>query len=153
MGIISDTHGLLRPEAIVALQGSDLIIHAGDIGNEAVLASLTGIAPVFAVRGNNDHGDWAEKIPAARVVKAGEKLFYVLHNLKELDEAQDVDTWAAVITGHSHRPLVQERQGVLFINPGSAGPRRFRLPVTVACLEIRGVRLDCNIIEIAPSQD
>jgi len=150
VGIISDTHGLLRPEAIVALQGSDLIIHAGDIGNEAVLVSLTGIAPVFAVRGNNDHGNWAEKIPGARLVKAGENLLYVLHDLKELDGAPAGDKWAAVIAGHSHRPLVQERQGVLFINPGSAGPRRFRLPVTIARLNIRGRHLEATIVDLGP---
>jgi len=153
VGIISDTHGLLRPEAIAALQGSDLIIHAGDIGNEAVLVSLADIAPVFAVRGNNDHGDWAQRIPAARLVTASEKFLYVLHDVKALNEAPAGHGWAAVIAGHSHRPLVQERQGVLFLNPGSAGPRRFRLPVTVASLVIRGGRLDCDIIEIAASGD
>jgi hypothetical protein len=153
VGIISDTHGLLRPEAVAALQGSDLIIHAGDIGHEGVLAALSEIAPVFAVRGNNDHGDWAEKIPEARLVQAGEKLLFVLHDLKKLEQAPGGDSWAAVIAGHSHRPLVQERQGVLFINPGSAGPRRFRLPVSVACLAIREGTLHCKIIEIVPSRD
>ena len=148
VGIISDTHGLMRPEAVVALQGSDLIIHAGDIGHPSVLESLGRIAPVFAVRGNNDHGDEFEKIPGSRHVTAGGVTLYVLHDLKELDETPTADKWAAVITGHSHRPLVQEREGVLFINPGSAGPRRFHLPVTVARLQIRGGKLIAIIIAL-----
>jgi len=137
---------------MAALQGSDLIVHAGDIGNQSVLDSLDHIAPVFAVRGNNDHGDWAEKIPASRHVTAGGVTLYVLHDLKELDEAPTADKWAAVITGHSHRPSVQDRQGVLFINPGSAGPRRFHLPVTVARLQIRDSELKASIIDLAPAE-
>ena len=152
IGIISDTHGLLRPEAIVALQGSDLIIHAGDIGNERVLDTLRQIAPVFAVRGNNDHGDWAERIPASGYVKAGGLSLYVLHDLNELDQAPTADTCAAVIAGHSHRALVREREGVLFINPGSAGPKRFHLPVTVARLQIRDSELTASIIDLAPAE-
>jgi putative phosphoesterase len=148
VGIISDTHGLLRPEAVAALQGCDLIIHAGDIGKESVLDTLRQIAPVFAVRGNNDHGDWAEKIPASGYVKAGELSLYVLHNLNELEQAPSADMCAAVIAGHSHRASVREREGVLFINPGSAGPRRFHLPVTVARLQIRGGELSATIIEL-----
>ena len=152
IGIISDTHGLLRPEALAALDGSDLIIHAGDIGNEGVLASLGRIAPVFAVRGNNDHGDWAEKIPGSRLVKAGGLSLYVLHDLKELDHAPSADKCAAVIAGHSHQPSIQKREGVLFINPGSAGPRRFHLPVAVARLRIRGLRLTARIIPLEPAK-
>jgi putative phosphoesterase len=152
VGIISDTHGLLRPEAIVALHGSDLIIHAGDIGKESVLNTLRQIAPVFAVRGNNDHGDWAEKIPASGYVKAGGLSFYVLHDLNELDQPLNAKTCAAVIAGHSHRALVREREGVLFINPGSAGPRRFHLPVTVARLQIRDSELTAKIIDLAPAE-
>lgn len=148
IGIISDTHGLLRPEAVAALHGSDLIIHAGDIGKESVLDTLRQIASVFAVRGNNDHGDWAEKIPASGYVKAGGVSLYVLHNLNELDQPLSADTCAAVIAGHSHRALVHEREGVLFINPGSAGPRRFHLPVTVARLQIRSGELLATIIEL-----
>lgn len=150
IGIISDTHGLLRPEALAALDGSDLIIHAGDIGNEGVLAALDRIAPVFAVRGNNDHGDWAEKIPGSRLVKAGGLSLYVLHDLKELDYAPH--KCAAVIAGHSHQPSIQKREGVLFINPGSAGQRRFHLPVAVARLRIRGHRLTARIIELEPAK-
>jgi putative phosphoesterase len=152
IGIISDTHGLLRSEAIVALHGSDLIIHAGDIGTESVLDTLRQIAPVFAVRGNNDHGDWTEKIPASGYVKAGGLSLYVLHNLNELDQAPSTDTCAAVIAGHSHRASVQDREGVLFINPGSAGPKRFHLPVTVARLQIRDSELTASIIDLAPAE-
>ena len=152
IGIISDTHGLLRPEAVAALQRSDLIIHAGDIGAESVLDTLRRIAPVFAVRGNNDHGDWAEKIPASGYVKAGGLSLYVLHNLNELEQAPSPDTCAAVIAGHSHRASVQDREGVLFINPGSAGPKRFHLPVTIARLTINNGGLTCSVIEIEPSK-
>jgi uncharacterized protein len=154
IGIISDTHGLLRPEAVVALKDSDIIIHAGDIGDPSVLESLRRIAPVFAVRGNNDHGDWAEKIPEFRIVTAGRVSVFVLHNLTELEDvarSSGSRKWAAVIAGHSHRPLVQEREGVLFINPGSAGPRRFRLPVTVASLAISNGKLTCSVIGIEAS--
>jgi uncharacterized protein len=152
VGIISDTHGLLRPEAVAALQHSDLIIHAGDIGEQSVLDALRQIAPVFAVRGNNDHGDWAEKIPASGYVKAGGLSLYVLHDLNELDQPLSAETCAAVIAGHSHRALVREREGVLFINPGSAGPRRFHLPVTVARLQIRDSELTASIIDLAPAE-
>jgi putative phosphoesterase len=136
---------------MAALQGSDLIIHAGDIGQPSVLESLSSIAPVFAVRGNNDHGEWAEKLPEFRIVMAGDVSLCILHNVNDLEElAKDAGAvkWAAAIAGHSHRPLVETRDGVLFINPGSAGPRRFRLPITIARLEIRGHNLDAKIIEI-----
>jgi putative phosphoesterase len=152
IGIISDTHGLLRPEAVDALQGANLIIHAGDIGNEAVLDSLGKIAPVLAVRGNNDHGDWANSIPASRTVNAGGLAFYVLHDLKELEHAPTADKCRAVIAGHSHRPSVKEHEGVLFINPGSAGPRRFQLPVTVARLKIEGPDVSVKIIALEPKK-
>jgi putative phosphoesterase len=153
IGIISDTHGLLRPEAVDALEGSDLIIHAGDIGDEAVLDRLGKIAPVFAVRGNNDHGDWATRIPDSTTVMAGGLSFYVLHDLKELAHAPTADKCRAVIAGHSHRPSVKEHEGVLFINPGSAGRRRFHLPVTVARLKIKGIEVSVNIIALAPRKD
>jgi putative phosphoesterase len=155
IGIISDTHGLLRPEALVALQGSDLIIHAGDIGHPSVLESLSRIAPVFAVRGNNDHGEWAEELPEFRIDTAGGVSLCVLHNVTELHavaKASSAVNWAAVIAGHSHRPLVEKRDGVLFINPGSAGPRRFHLPVTIARLQIQGSELTASIIDLAPAE-
>ena len=155
VGIISDTHGLMRPEAVVALQDSDLIIHAGDIGHPSVLASLGSIAPVFAVRGNNDHGEWAERLPEFLVVKAGGVSLRVLHNLTDLEDAArspGSQQCAAVIAGHSHRPLVEKRDGVLYINPGSAGPRRFRLPISIARLKIRDGELEAGIIEIESSR-
>jgi putative phosphoesterase len=141
----------MRPEAVVSLQGSDLIVHAGDIGDPSVLESLGRIAPVFAVRGNNDNGEWAETLPGSRIVRAGDLSLFVLHDVAELEDVARSSggrKWAAVIAGHSHRPLVQERGGVLFINPGSAGPRRFRLPVTVACLSISNGGLTCSIITL-----
>jgi putative phosphoesterase len=149
IGIISDTHGLVRPEALEALQGSDFIIHAGDIGSEKVLHSLSSIAPVLAVRGNNDRDDWAAKIPVTRVVSIGDLLVYVLHDLKELDRDPIAEGFSAVVCGHSHRPTVKEENGVILINPGSAGPRRFRLPVSVACLRLSHKSLTARLIELA----
>ncbi len=142
VGLISDTHGLLRPEALEALAGSDLIVHAGDICDPQILEALARIAPVSAVRGNNDHGDWATRIPQTEVVRAGASLLYVVHDLADLDLDPAAAGFAAVIHGHSHRPGCVERDGVLFINPGSAGPRRFTLPIAVARLHVgpRGLR-------------
>jgi putative phosphoesterase len=150
IGVISDTHGLIRPEALRALQGCYLIIHAGDIGSPEVVAALRGQAKVIAIRGNNDRGPWARKIPATAVVKtAGVKIF-VLHDLKEmkLDQAAGC---RVVISGHSHSPSIAERDGVLFLNPGSAGPRRFRLPVAVARLRVVGSRVDGRIVRLEPA--
>jgi uncharacterized protein len=151
IGIISDTHGLVRPEALEALHGADLIIHAGDIGSEAVLAALRSIAPVLAVRGNNDSGKWADKLPATKVVSIGHILIYVLHDLKELDRDPDTEGFSAVVSGHSHKPLVMERDGVLFVNPGSAGPRRFALPVSVASLRLSHERVTARLIVLGRS--
>ena len=141
IGVISDTHGLLRPEAVLALRGVDRIVHAGDIGSPDVLRGLEAIAPVTTVRGNNDHGPWAEKLPLTDVLDAGEVLLYVIHDVKELDLDPRAAGIAAVIAGHSHRPLAEERDGVLFFNPGSAGPRRFRLPISLGHLVITGARV------------
>jgi len=141
IGVISDTHGLLRPEAVQALRGVDRIVHAGDIGSPDVLRGLEAIAPVTAVRGNNDHGPWAEKLPLTDVLDAGEALLYVIHDVKALDLDPRAAGIAAVIAGHSHRPLAEERDGVLFFNPGSAGPRRFRLPISLGHLVITGPRV------------
>lgn len=149
IGIISDTHGLVRPEALAALRGSDLIVHAGDVGAPDVLAALEQIAPVAAVRGNVDQGPWARALPTTRVVEvAGAGLLYVLHDLAQLDLDPHAAGVAAVITGHSHRARVEWRDDVLFLNPGSAGPRRFTLPVTLARLDARNPRLEATIVPL-----
>ncbi len=136
IGLISDTHGLLRPQALAALAGSDLIIHAGDVGNPEILEKLKAIAPVFAVRGNIDIEPWAKALPETEVVEAGVATIYVLHDVKELDLDPAAASFHIVVSGHSHKPARAEHGGVLFLNPGSAGPRRFDLPVTVALLRL-----------------
>jgi putative phosphoesterase len=135
IGLISDTHGLLRDEALRALAGSDLIIHAGDVGKPEILDALKALAPVVAVRGNIDRGAWASTLPATAVAEAGAAAIYVLHDVNELDLDPAASGFQVVVSGHSHQPARVERSGVLFVNPGSAGPRRFRLPVTVARLD------------------
>jgi len=148
VGVISDTHGLMRREALAALQGSDLIIHAGDVGNPDVITQLTGIAPTHAVRGNVDNGDWAAGLPLTELVEVGERLLFVLHAISQLDLDPAVAGFAAVVFGHSHQPLIETRQGVLFLNPGSAGPRRFKLPVTVARVALAGPQMRPEIVEL-----
>ena len=146
VGVISDTHGLVRPEALAALRGSDLIIHAGDVGAPEVLDTLRALAPVTAVRGNNDRGDWAKGLNESEAVEVAGTWLYVLHDLHELDLDPGAAGFAAVIAGHSHRPLIEERRGVLFINPGSAGPRRFSLPVALARLRVGGGRVRAETV-------
>lgn len=136
IGLISDTHGLLREEALRALQGSDLIIHAGDVGGPEILAKLKALAPLVVVRGNIDNDAWASALPATAVAEVGSVTIYVLHNLQELDLDPAAAGFQAVISGHSHKPVRKEKAGVLYINPGSAGPRRFSLPTTVARLDV-----------------
>ncbi|HTX24193.1 MAG TPA: metallophosphoesterase family protein [Steroidobacteraceae bacterium] len=136
LGLISDTHGLLRAQAKQALAGVDLIIHAGDIGTPQVLAELRTLAPVHAVRGNNDRGPWALALPATEAIELEGVSIYVLHDLQELDLDPAAAGFGAVIAGHSHRPAIETRDGVLYLNPGSAGPRRFSLPVAVGFLEV-----------------
>jgi uncharacterized protein len=148
IGIISDTHGLVRLEVIEALRGAELIIHAGDIGNVDVLKTLEKVAPVVAVRGNNDHGSWAEQIPFTNVVEHRFYFLYVLHELDHLDLDPVASEMAAVIYGHSHRASAEMRRGVLYLNPGSAGPRRFTLPISVARLHMTDTGLTPEIIEI-----
>ena len=148
IGVISDTHGLMRREALDALAGSDLIIHAGDVGSSDVLDALRALAPTFAVRGNVDAGAWAAQLPATELVKAGEVLIHVLHDISELDFDPGDAGFAAVVFGHSHQPLIERRQGVLFLNPGSAGPRRFKLPIAVARIGVEGRELHPEIIEL-----
>ena len=132
VGLISDTHGLLRSEALAALRGSDLIIHAGDIGDPEILCQLRAIGPVVAVRGNIDKAEWASRLPMTAVVEAGPAVIYVLHDIGDLDLDPGIADFDVVVSGHSHKPIKSFRSGVLYINPGSAGPRRFKLPVTVA---------------------
>jgi putative phosphoesterase len=136
IGLISDTHGLLRPEAVHALAGVSHIIHAGDIGGPEILDELRKIAPVHAVRGNNDKGAWAAQIPLYQALQLEGVSIHVLHDVKELDLDPKAAGFAVVVSGHSHKPTVSERDGVQFVNPGSAGPRRFKLPVTVGYLDI-----------------
>jgi putative phosphoesterase len=146
IGVISDTHGLLRPGALAALQGCDYIIHAGDIGDPQILDKLAAIAPLTAVLGNIDHGAWANKIPTTNVLAVGEISIYVLHNLQELDLKPEAAKFAAVVYGHSHVPKQEWKNGVLYFNPGSAGPRRFRLPLSVGRLRIKDGRIDAKIL-------
>ena len=148
LGVISDTHGLMRPQALAALAGVDMIIHAGDVGTPDVLAALAGIAPTHVVRGNIDTAAWAVHLPMTERVEVGERLFYVLHQRAHLDLEPAESGFAAVVYGHSHQPLIETRHGVLFLNPGSAGPRRFRLPVTVARVGVSGGGIRPEIIEL-----
>ena len=150
IGVISDTHGLLRPEALAALSESDYIVHAGDIGDGAILDKLAEIAPVTAVRGNVDRGSWAQRIPATNVLEVGGISIYVLHSLQELDLKPEAAGFAAVISGHSHVPEQAMRNGVLYFNPGSAGPRRFRLPVSVGKLLVKDGVVTGEIRLLAP---
>jgi uncharacterized protein len=148
IGLISDTHGLLRPEAIRALEGVRHIIHAGDIGRPEVLEKLRQIAPVHAVRGNNDTGAWAAEILPRLALQLEGVHIHVLHDLKEIDVDPRAAGFRVVVCGHSHKPSVIERDGVQFVNPGSAGPRRFSLPVTIAYLHIAGGSAHAKIAEI-----
>lgn len=136
IGIISDTHGLLREQAVRALRGSDLILHAGDVGSPEILESLKQIAPVVAVRGNVDEGPWANALPTTEVIEAAAATIYMLHILKDLDLNPKASGFSIVVSGHTHKPVEERKDGVLFVNPGSAGPRRFQLPVTLARLDL-----------------
>lgn len=138
IGVIADTHGLLRPEAVAALLGCEHIIHAGDVGKPGVLDELRRIAPVTAIRGNVDHGAWAQALPEVETLALGGVKIHVLHDRSELEPATTPAEWRVIISGHSHKPSIEEKEGILWINPGSAGPRRFRLPITVARLDIEG---------------
>ncbi len=149
VGVISDTHGLVRPEALAALRGSELIVHAGDVGHPRVLEALGAIAPVVAVRGNNDTGRWARMLRTTQRIEIGGVTLYILHDVKTLDIDPVAAGCAAIITGHSHRPSVTMRDGVTFLNPGSAGPRRFSLPITLARLTLRRRRVRARIVELA----
>jgi putative phosphoesterase len=149
IGLISDTHGLLRPEAVEALKGSDFIIHAGDIGSPQVLADLSQLAPVTAIRGNVDRGAWAYALPDNAVLQAGAAFIFVIHNLADLGLDPAAAGFQAVVSGHSHQPGWREKDGVLFVNPGSAGPRRFKLPISVGRLLVTETGITADLIELA----
>ncbi len=148
IGIISDTHGLLRKEAIEALRGSDLILHVGDVGDPGILTTLRGIAPVVAIRGNIDTEPWADALPATEIVTAAGVTIYMLHNAESLDLVPEAAGFSIVLSGHSHKPAQQLRHGVLYINPGSAGPRRFDLPITVARLNLNAQPWNAEVIPL-----
>jgi hypothetical protein len=149
IGVISDTHGLLRPEAIAALKSSDRIIHAGDIGDQKILDGLREIAPVTAVRGNVDREAWARKIPLTDVLEAGDISIYVLHILQNLDLKPEASGFQVVVCGHSHVPKQETKNGILYFNPGSAGPRRFKLPITVGRLHLKDGKVRAEIVELS----
>jgi len=148
IGVISDTHGLLRPQAVEALRGSALIIHAGDVGRPEILDELRRIAPVVAVRGNVDRDAWAERLPQSEIIEHEDVRLYVLHILEDLDLDQPTAGFHAVITGHTHKPKMETKDGVLYFNPGSAGPRRFDHPVSVGRLSIENGQLRGEIITL-----
>jgi putative phosphoesterase len=148
IGLISDTHDLLRPQAIDFLRGSDCIIHAGDICGSMVIDELARIAPVTVVRGNNDRGAWANALPETELVKFGGIFVYVIHDLGQLDIDPDGAGVRVVVSGHSHKPVIEHRDGVLFVNPGSAGPRRFKLPISVAELVIAEGSVSARLVEL-----
>ena len=148
LGLISDTHGLLREEALRALEGVDLILHAGDVGAPKILEKLRTIGPVAAVRGNVDTGAWADALPLTEVVETGAATIYMLHILKDLQVNPGIAGFAIVVSGHTHQPLQFEKDGVLYVNPGSAGPRRFQLPVTVGRLDLRARPWKVEFIEL-----
>jgi putative phosphoesterase len=148
VGVISDTHGLLRPEAVAALQGADRIIHAGDVGDREILKRLAEIAPVTAIRGNIDKEAWARTLPETDVVEVGGISIYILHDISKLDLKPEAAGFKVVIYGHSHVPKQETKNGVLFFNPGSAGPRRFKLPVTVGRIVIENQQVRAEIVRI-----
>jgi putative phosphoesterase len=147
LGVISDTHGLLRPEVTKIFKNVDLILHAGDIGSPEILHALNNIAPTISVRGNNDTGEWARRVPEMKRVEIEGVSILVLHDRKELTENRSRQV-QVVVTGHSHRPSIEHSDGILFLNPGSAGPRRFSLPISVARLRIDGSRASARLVQI-----
>jgi uncharacterized protein len=148
LGIISDTHGLLRPEAVEAMRGSDRILHAGDVGAPEILEALARMAPLTAIRGNVDTAPWARRLPKTEVIEAGDVSIYMLHDLGQLDLKPEAAGFRVVIYGHSHQPKIEEKNGVLYFNPGSAGPRRFRLPVSVGRIGIARGDVCAELIEL-----
>jgi uncharacterized protein len=152
IGLISDTHGLMRQEALTALKGTDLIIHAGDVGKPGIIEQLRAVAPVVAVRGNVDNGAWASQLPMTAVAEAGSVLIYVLHDIQQLDLDPATAEFNIVVSGHSHKPGHTERGGVMYLNPGGAGPRRFQLPITVARLDLRRSPWSVEFIDLSEGE-
>jgi putative phosphoesterase len=150
VGLIADTHGLLRPQALEALAGSDFILHAGDIGKPEILDALRELAPLAVVRGNNDDVPWADDIPERVTLTLADVGIHMLHILPELDLQTAGAKVRVVVSGHSHKPLIEERDGVLYVNPGSAGPRRFRLPISVGRLTLDAGQIQAEILELTP---
>lgn len=148
VGLISDTHNLLRAEAADFLRGSDHIIHAGDVCDSSIVEQLAALAPVTVVRGNNDRGAWAERLSETELVQVGDIFVYVIHDLAQLDLDPKAAGVRAIVSGHSHKPYVEERDGVLYVNPGSAGPRRFKLPIAVGELIVRGDAVSARAVEL-----
>jgi hypothetical protein len=148
IGLISDTHGLLRPAAVAAFHGVERIIHAGDIDTPGVLQALRTLAPVTAVRGNVDRGPWASDLPTTATLTIEQVSIYVLHSLQDLDLVPEMAGFRVVVSGHSHRPAIQERNGVLYVNPGSAGPRRFRAAVSAALLEVQDALVEVRLVPL-----
>jgi putative phosphoesterase len=148
LGVISDTHGLLRPEAIEALRGSGRILHAGDIGNPEILKALARIAPVTAICGNIDTGQWASALPETEVLEIEGISIYMLHDLSKIDLKPEAAGFKVVISGHSHQPKIEEKNGVLYFNAGSAGPRRFKLPVSVGRLAVEAGKVRAELLEL-----
>ena len=148
VGLISDTHGLLRPQAIDFLQGSDLIVHGGDICDGAILTALAAIAPLIAVRGNNDRGDWAARLRESELFRIGDAFIYAIHDVAAIDIEPRAAGVQVIVSGHSHQPSIRRDDGVLYVNPGSAGPRRFRLPISVGELTIAGASITARTVEL-----
>lgn len=152
IGLISDTHGLMRQEALTALNGSDLIIHAGDVGKPEIIEQLRAVAPVVAVRGNVDKGAWASQLPMTAIAETRSALIYVVHDIQQLDLDPVTAEFNIVVSGHSHKPGHTERSGVMYLNPGSAGPRRFQLPITVARLDLRQLPWSVEFIDLSDGE-
>jgi putative phosphoesterase len=149
VGLISDTHGLLRPQARAFLLGCDYIVHGGDIGEPTILDELAAIAPLIAVRGNNDTEPWAARLPVTEMIRVGNVFVYVIHNLAELDIDPGAAGVRVVVSGHSHKPMMQERDGILYVNPGSSGPRRFKLPISVGEIIVSGSAVNARLVDLS----
>ena len=149
VGLISDTHGLLRPDARAFLIGCDYIVHGGDIGEPEILDELAAIAPLIAVRGNNDTQPWAAHLPVTELIRVGNVFVYVIHNLAELDLDPGAAGIRVIVSGHSHKPMLEERDGVLYVNPGSSGPRRFKLPISVGEIVVSGSAVSARLVDLS----